>query len=245
MKSCLMVMNARDIPECLLAIRALPIDKAWFRGFTETGLEPEIAKFVASTDYERYILLSDDTVPTEFALRNLLKVQDAGPVVTGWCNIFPGKPASSVELRPIENERTSVYLEVRDRIPRSWVPVIKKLYKVPFLGEILEAPIYAHFPDLETVWAQAPVFRTYFVNWCLTSMSRDIWQRFPFQYHATRFAGHGSDQSESLRLAEAGVGMLCARDSFVYHIHSLRNFVVGKVKPEVVFERWEEERIRA
>ena len=71
-----MVMNARDIPECILAIRALPIDKAFFRGFTEIQLEPEIARFVASTDYDRYILLSDDTIPTEFALRNLLHVQD-------------------------------------------------------------------------------------------------------------------------------------------------------------------------
>ena len=159
--------------------------------------------------------------------------------MTGWCNIFPGKLASSVELKPIENERTSVYLEIRDRIPLRFVPRMKKLLKWPLIGAILEAPIYAHFPDLDTVWAEAPVFRTYFVNWCLTSMSREIWERFPFKYGSSKYSGHGSDQLESIRLAEAGVTMLCARDSFVYHINSLRNFVVGKVTPEVVLEPWE------
>lgn len=49
MKSCLMVLNPRDIPECLMSIRALPIDKVWFRGYTEAELTEPIRKFIEET----------------------------------------------------------------------------------------------------------------------------------------------------------------------------------------------------
>lgn len=232
-------MNARDIPECLLSLRALKIDKAWFRGFTEKQLEEAIPTFIEASDYERYILVSDDTIVTQQALDNLLKLQDAGPVVTGWCNIFPGQTLANLELRPIAINR-DFYLRTRDEMPAFLVPLIKWLWRKTPIKRLIDHFIYRHFPDEEEIWAQEPLFRTYFVGWSLTSISREMWLKHGFHYANTSKSGHGSDQKMSLDLAGENVVMLCARDSFIYHLGTVRNFIVGKVEPSVKFESQEE-----
>lgn len=234
-QTCLMIMNARDIPECILSLRALKIDKVWFRGFTEGQLEKEIAAFVASSTYERYILVSDDVIVTEFALENLLGLQDSAPVVTGWSNIMPGRDSAAVELKPIV--KRDFYLGVRDKMPRRAAGLVKSFYKGTAIGKALIDPfIRHHFPSLQEIWDKPPLFRTYFVGWALTSITRDRWVKHGFHYDNKGTAGHGSDQKMSLDLAADGVTILCARDSFIYHLLSVRNFIVGKVKPEVIFE---------
>src|SRR2546428_12899914 len=96
-----MILHAREIPECLLSLKALKIDKVWFRGYTEKQVEPKMMEFIRSTFYQRYILISDDVIVTQQALDNLLELQDSGPVVTGWCNIFPGETLANLELKPL------------------------------------------------------------------------------------------------------------------------------------------------
>lgn len=236
MRSILMVMNARDIPECILSIKALKIDKVWFRAFTEKQLEKEIDSFVRSSHYDRYILVSDDTIVTQQALDNLLALQGTGPVVTGWCNIFPGETIANLELRPIQADRGSFYFRVRDHIPRALVPLIKLLYHNAGIKWLMNRALYEHFPTEDEIWAQTPTFRTYFVGWSLTSITREFWLRYGFHYSDVQKSGHGSDQKMSLDLAADGVEMFCARDSFIYHLGTVRNFIVGKVQPEVVFE---------
>ena len=240
MRSCLMVMHARDIPECLLSLRALKIDKVWFRGFTEKQLEAEITRFVKSSDYERYILVSDDVIATQQALDNLLSLQGAGPVVTGWCNIFPGKTLANLVMKPIASERASFYYRLREKLPPAAVKQAKKLYAMGLIKTPVNLLLYRHFPDEDEIWAMPSLFRTYFVGWALTSISRDFWLRYGFHYSSSRFTGgHGSDARMSWDLQKDGVPMFCARDSFIYHLGTMRNFIVGKVPSEVITEKVE------
>lgn len=240
MKSCLMVMNARAIPECILSLKALKIDKAWFRGFTEAQLEEQITAFVKTTDYDRYILVSDDVIATQQALDNLLSLQGAGPVVTGWCNIFPGQTLANLVLRPIANESGSFYYRLREHMPKDAVKPLKRLYAMGVIKAPVNLLLWRHFPDEEEVWAMPPLFRTYFVGWALTSLTRDFWLRYGFHYSTEKFTGgHGSDAKMSSDLDRDGVKMLCARDSFVYHLGTMRNFLVGRVKPKVIIDPME------
>lgn len=237
-----MVMNARDIPECINSIKALEIDKVWLRGFTETGLEARIREFIEKTDYDRYLLVSDDVIVPAGTLDALRRFEEKGPVVTGWCNIFPGRDLAALELRPIDGTNRDFYLRTRDEMPPFLVRPIKWAYRNSKLARsIIDEPIYAHFPKLEEIWAQPELFRTYFVGWALTSIDRDTWLRYGFKYSNTDRAGHGSDQNFSLRAAADGLEMLCVRDAFVYHMHSMRNFIVGKVDPKVVFDPMKKE----
>lgn len=240
MKSCLMVMNARAIPECILSLKALKIDKAWFRGFTEAQLEEQITAFVKTTDYDRYILVSDDVIATQQALDNLLSLQGAGPVVTGWCNIFPGQILANLVLKPIANEQGSAYYRVRQILPKWLVKPLKQLYAVGLIKAPVDAMLYRHFPIEDEIWALPPLFRTYFVGWAMTSITREFWLKYGFHYSTEKFTGgHGSDARMSSDLDKDGVKMLCARDSFIYHLGTRRNFLVGKVKPSVIIEPME------
>ena len=236
MKSVLMIMNARDIPECILSLKALKIDKAWFRGYTEPQLEKVINDFVRTTDYGYYILVSDDVIVTEAALENLLEVNESADVVTGWCNIFAGKTVSNVELKPNIDGDASFYIRVRDMLPKWSLPFIKSLYNIPGLAYFLEKPIYNHFPDEDEIWRQGPVFQTYFVGWALTSISRAAWLKYGFRYPVSTKAGHGSDRAMSQDLLNDGLKAYCARDSFIYHLRTTRNFIVGKEAPRVILD---------
>ena len=235
--SCLMVMNAREIPECLLSLRALKIDKVWFRAYTEKQLTDKIRAFIEGTSYSHYILVSDDVIVTQQALDNLLANQTAGPVVTGWCNIFPGQQMANVELKEA-NPENSFYIRWRDRVPRWALPFIKRLYMYKAINWVLMKPIYAHFPKIDEIWDQPPIFRTHFVGWALTSITRELWLKYGFRFPEVgeQRAGHGSDRAMSDVLAKDGVVALCARDSFIYHLASVRHFLVGKSEPKVIFE---------
>lgn len=235
MTSCLMIMHAREIPECMLSLKALQIDKVWFRGFTEPELGPEIATFIEYKKYDRYIMVSDDCIVTQQALDNLISLEHAAEVVTGWCNITPGKSMVNLELTPA-TPRNSPYIRWRDRLPRWAVPAAKWIYLKGPAGFGMQKAVYDHFPKIDEIWKQEPLFRTYFVGWSLTSISRRIWQRYQFRFPEDQRAGHGSDRAMSDDLARGGIIALCARDSFIYHLGSMRNFIVGKVPKKVIYQ---------
>lgn len=232
-----MIMNAREIPVSILSLKALKIDKVWFRGFTEKELEGEINSFVKRTSYDRYILISDDVIVSQASLDNLLSLQAEAEIVTGWCNIFVGQTLAALELKPIDSSGVDFYLKTLRKIPRKGVlPVVRYVYHRTPMKAIMNWLLYKHFPTMDQIWDKPPLFRTYFVAWALTSVSRACWLKYGFEYPSIEKAGHGSDAKFSMDANRDGLIMLCARDSFVFHLASKRNFIVGKVRPEVIFE---------
>jgi hypothetical protein len=88
MKSLLMILNPRRIPDCMTAIEALDIDKCWFSAMTEVDLIPHLNQMIQDTNYDRYLIVSDDCIPTQSALDKVLWLHDTYDTVsTGYCNL--------------------------------------------------------------------------------------------------------------------------------------------------------------
>jgi hypothetical protein len=67
---------------------------------------------------------------------------------------------------------------------------------------------------------------TNFAGMCLTTMSRELWLRFPFGcYHGCNAedAGCASDYHLSLRLQVNNIPIVAAREGFVFHVKDLWN----------------------
>lgn len=88
MSNCLLVLNPRDIPECVDSIAALPVDKAWLRSYNECELIDVISDVIAVTDYDHYTVVSDDVVTPRAAYDAVEHhLAEGAPVVTGYCNL--------------------------------------------------------------------------------------------------------------------------------------------------------------
>lgn len=235
-----MVMNARDILECLDPIRRLKIDKVWFRGFTQRQVARQIKRFVESTDYDRYILISDDVAPKQSALDCILRLQGYAEAITGWCNLSPELWRANVILRPLKE---SAYHKATSNIPAFLGRHLAALISggiFPF-KHLYEFVSYSSFPPCDAISAMRhEIFRTYFMGGPLLSMSRRLWLRHGYDPPEWGGPAFGADMALALELANAGEKMWCARDAFCYHLHTTRNFIVGKVEPEIIYEKLKE-----
>ena len=152
--------------------------------------------------------------------------------MSGWCNYRPGSRYSNVRLKPVS---LSGYAFAAAR----------KLLYGPFLMTkrwtdhwVTEAKIRS-FAPISEVERQERLFRIYFTGNTFIGMAREMWLRYPLETPATAIGTEGvsgADQTLSFRLNHDGVPMLCARGAFFYHLKSMRNFIVGKVRPEVRFD---------
>ncbi len=193
MKPLLLVLNPRRIPECVNAISSLPIDKAWLSNYTEYELKDVIPDVLASTDHDLVGVLSDDTVPTPYALEAVLDATANSMVTTGWCRLDDTSPYVNLSTEPLATSTptSSAY----------------------------------HFPTIDYVLDHdEPTLRTYFAGHCLTFMSRELWDEFPWDCHGGP-PGYASDLSLSYRLGQAGIPITAARDGEVRHVKARWNYI--------------------
>jgi hypothetical protein len=240
-KVCLMIMNPREIPECLNAFRSLNgVSKAWFKGYTELQLVPVIKKFIDETDYDYYIMSSDDLVPTQKALDAVIGNLHPSFCVTGWSCVAPNSDIVNIRLKPDK------HLNLMYVVAWTFGKVIPDFMKHRLLNMTkdrvmpnIASKIRNEMPD---------VFRTYFVGFSFTAMSRELWIKYPFRvYSGAAFWVNkaGSDISLSNRLYNAGVPMYCVKNAEVLHLRSMANFIVGKVTPEVIVQKYDGMKIDA
>lgn len=217
MKPVLMLMHGREIRDCMDAFGRLQIRQAWFTGYTEKELESAIAGYIGRTDYTHYVIASDDLIPTQSAMEEVLRGLEDFDAVTGWSNIYPGSARANIRLK------------------EPWGSKALFMLGHPLSGLIPSQVTMAKsktFADANAIIRQERFFRTYYMGFSFTGMTRDLWLRFPLR----TFGESGSDYSLSARLNGAGVPMWCARDGFFRHLKSMENFIVGKV-PKKVEER--------
>jgi hypothetical protein len=145
-------MNPRQIPEAITTIRRLPVDKAWLSNYTETELEAVVRDVVNTTSYDRYSIISDDTIPTIAAFHEVLCIHDqhSNAVACGWVNIDASCGLSTYQPTPFSAD---VNWPRRDAY---------------------------NFTPLATAHAMHNTQRTYFHAMTFATMSRDHWLRFPF-----------------------------------------------------------------
>lgn len=145
----LVVLNPRDIPECMVALRALDLPTCWVSYMSEAAACGAINRAIARSSYDRYVLISDDTVPSREALDMVLAAHDQGfPVATGYCNL--------------DSELPFVNL-CWNRLPDP--PPTAASY-----GLLTSSEVDAYEPGFPLT--------TSFTGLCLTTMSRDMWLRY-------------------------------------------------------------------
>ncbi len=191
MNPLLVILNPRDIPECIDAFRALNVSKAWLTGFTERELVEQLAEVVESTTYSHYLLVSDDVIVTAGALTAVLDaLKAAHPVVTGWCNLGRGEHRVNLTKSPLEGFGNTG----REPLLRS----------------------YDFYEWTEVLAHPSSSVPTFFTGMCLTAMSRRMWQTYPFDCYGDM--GAASDFHLSLRLQDAGVPIVAAKAGFCFHV---------------------------
>lgn len=148
----LIILNPRAIPECIDALRDLRgVDKAWCSYYTETELEHIIPRLIDQLPYERYSIISDDTIPTQAALDTILDLHDEHPnaVATGWCNLDAVSGLATYNPEPLRGS-----------------------------GPVVDA--YS-FTTLDTARTITTTARTWFHGYVFATMNRELATRYPFQ----------------------------------------------------------------
>lgn len=185
MNPALIVLNPRHIPECLDGIRALDIPTCWLSYMNEERAAYAANVEIACTGYDRYLVISDDTVPTREALELVLAQPD--PVVTGYCNLDTDAYADIVNLTtnplpPPPSKSTSYHFMTRKQVEQHHEPTIP----------------------------------TTFAGLALTSMTRDLWLRYPLKVELS--TGGQMDYDLSYRLARDDVPIVAAVGAYVHHV---------------------------
>lgn len=84
MRDALVVLNARDVPECLGSLSLLDIDKIFLRGWTEARIEDVAFPQVLEMDYDWLWVVSDDVIVRSQALDAVREHAGYGEPVTGY-----------------------------------------------------------------------------------------------------------------------------------------------------------------
>lgn len=195
MRTLLLIMNPRQIPECIQALEALKIDKAWLSNYTEAQLVSVIADTIESTDYDRYTIISDDTSPTQAALDEVLSIHDQHPdaVACGWVNVDESFNLTTFNPLPLVGSGPSA-----------------EGYSLTPYYELLDLPAsMAH--------------RTYFHAMALATMSRELWQRYPFGVYGAHAQGWASDYHQCVRLQDDDVPIYTTTNAFIRHHKAVAN----------------------
>lgn len=216
-----MVMNARTIPEVLSSIKALPIDQAWFTGYRVIELEAPINKFITETDYDNYIITSDDLMGDAHALGFVRDELTRSRVATGYCNLFPKSPLVNLITTPIPPT------PYREENGKSYFQSSPTLFMT---GK--EADEY---PER--------IFRVYFAGFALTGMRREVWLTHPFKcWH--KGTGMASDHTVCYSLQQDGIPIMAVRGAFSEHLGGTTQgfhfpLNIGKVTPRMTLARYQ------
>lgn len=212
MKPLLCVMNARRIPRVIDSLEALDCDLAWMTGYTDAELGPVHQQIVEQTDYDAYLVVSDDCVVSQAALDAVVKLLEEGrPAATGWCKLHTRSEFANLCRAPLRGT---------DPKPSAY----------PFY----RADAVRRFRD--------SVVPTHFMGFALTGMPRELWRRFPYgAYTERRASGYSSDFHLCVRLRDAGVPMVAAREGYVDHLKLAvrrkppdHRLLVGEIEKQVL-----------
>jgi hypothetical protein len=217
-----MILHVREIPECLDSYKALPIDRAYFTGFTEKQLEKPIAEFIRKTDYDYYWLVSDDVIATRDAFDRIQRGLGSHDIVTGYALNPDGSMNVCLCDYPLDD----------------WPPTSGNSYRWMSKFALDSYP--------------GDYVPTYYVPFILSAMKREVWLEVPFGTYSilpARFSkyfrnvrairGWACDYHFSLRLQKKGIKAYAAKGALMEHLGSsafrptAHHLNLGEVEPSV------------
>ena len=211
MADCLMILQPREIAQCLASLEALPIDKVWFRAFGERQLVEPINRFIQDTQYENYLIVADDVVASRRAFDTVMDLLRTYDGATGYCRLAVDSPWVNVTRAPF-------------RLPDGQMPVIGD-YDFYHIEEVRQ---FAH-----------PQFLTWFGGWALTGLRRDLWREVPFRVNPS--SGMQSDYETFARFRRPIVCHRDAHiEHLKPHVSGsfTQNVLVGRVPPKIIYRKW-------
>jgi hypothetical protein len=156
MNPALIVLNPRQIPSCIQAIRALDIPTCWLTNMTEPAAAQAANRIIRGTTFTHYAVLSDDTQPTQAALDLVLGTAAEGhPAVTGYCNLD-------------ENEQLDIVNLTQNTLPPP--PPQASSYQFLTRGQAEKQ--------------HGPLIPTTFAGLALTTLTRELWLKHPLHVSA-------------------------------------------------------------
>jgi hypothetical protein len=128
-RDALIILNPRQIPECIRSMQQQDIDRLWASYMDEPTAAARIMDAVAADPHhDRYVIVSDDVVVTRRALDAVLDLQ--GPdmsVTTGYCNLDRRSPYCNLtanRLSPPPPSRGSYKFMRTATVRRATEPVL-------------------------------------------------------------------------------------------------------------------------
>jgi len=209
-KNCLIVLNPREIKRCLDTIRSLEIDKLFMRGFCEPDLCRPIHDFINRTNYDNYLILSDDVIVDNSALKLVVELLEDCEAATGYCLVSQEDPFVNITRSPLR----------------------RSIDYSPLLND------YDFYYKKEVESFVNPIFVTWFGGWCLTGFSRRLWLENPFRImpsgvqsdYATCISYGGKilcHRDAYVEHIKSGLNNECRE-----------GFLVGKINPEMIYEAY-------
>ena len=191
----------------MASIRSLDIDKVYFRAFDEPNICGPINTFIRKYDYDNYLVLSDDVIVTNKALKHVTDLLETHEAATGYCLL--------------SQEDTIV------NVTRS--PLVKKEFMYgPHLSD------YEFYYKQEVELFQNPIFVSWFGGWCLTGFSKKAWLSNRFTVMPS---GRQSDYATCLGYGKKIYCHRDAYVEHLkegHHRPNHKNFLVGVVEPEIL-----------
>lgn len=216
MRTLLLIMNPRDIPECIDALKALKIDKVWLRAHLQKWLEPVIDKIVNETNYDNYSIISDDAVPTQDALDAVLELAREHEVSSGLCPMSPKSNRFNVSIRRLRASSPSYFS--CDYIHAWELARCSEVFPVFFSGFIFTTM-------RRELWQKFP-FRVYPENHLRRGLT----------INGKPPNGWASDYNLSYRLQSAGVPIYCTKKGLVPHLNLSAYFNIHNEPPSVRYD---------
>jgi len=206
-------MNPRDIPESITALNSLKIDKFWMRAHTQKQLEPVVESFVNDTDYDNYIMISDDTEPTQAALDVVQELAETNEACTGYSNMSPKNPRFNLSIRKLRAPAPSYFS--CDYLHAWEFKKCSDRFRTYFTGMSFTCMRRA-------LWKLYP-FRVYPEN----ALRKGV------IINGKRPNGWASDYNLSYRLQRASIPIITDKKAFVYHNARHELFNLFKEEPSV------------
>lgn len=100
----LLILNPRQIPECIAAFESLPIDKVWLENYTELELVDVIPRVLAECEHDPIGVVSDDAAPDAAALAAVLEIVQPGIVATGYCTLDEQSTLVNLSREPLTTD---------------------------------------------------------------------------------------------------------------------------------------------
>lgn len=191
----LIILNPRRITQCMDAFAALHVDKAYVRNYTEAQIAHTAWRDVMERApwADPISVVSDDTIVTQKALSTVLALQATHPNL---CVTGWCPLATGHHLCNLSCNR---------------------LPKGP-----PEAGSY-DFLTCDDARAERPgLISSSFTGMALTTMSRELWERFPFGVYGPMGKGFSSDYHLSYRLQDS-ISIVSHRDAEINHVKATWN----------------------